>query len=76
MSPTMARWLFIGVIGRLIPLSTEQGQLRAPALMGWSHEMGQGSEQDLAQAIALYCQLAQAWRNAFDFNRVSFLEAG
>ena len=56
----MARWLFIGVIGRLIPLSTEQGQLRALALMGWSHEMGQGSEQDLAQAIALYCQLVQA----------------
>ncbi|MGY3943810.1 tetratricopeptide repeat protein [Aeromonas tecta] len=38
----------------------EQGQPRAQALMGWSHEVGQGSEQDLARAIALYRQSAEA----------------
>lgn len=38
----------------------DQGQPRALALMGWSHEVGQGSEQDLAQAVSLYRQSAQA----------------
>ncbi|BBT80399.1 hypothetical protein WP8S18E11_20650 [Aeromonas veronii] len=38
----------------------EQGQPRAQALMGWSHEVGQGSEQDIHQAISLYRQSAQA----------------
>ena len=38
----------------------EQGQPRAQALMGWSHELGQGSEQDLVQAIRLYRQSAEA----------------
>ncbi|MEG0008113.1 MAG: tetratricopeptide repeat protein [Aeromonas sp.] len=38
----------------------EQGQARAQALMGWSHELGQGSEQDLAEAIVLYRQSAEA----------------
>lgn len=38
----------------------EQGQPRAQALMGWSHEMGQGSEQDMQRAIRLYFQSAQA----------------
>ena len=38
----------------------EQGQPRAQALMGWSHELGQGSEQDLTQALRLYRQSAQA----------------
>jgi len=37
-----------------------QGQPRAQALMGWSHEVGQGSEQDIHQAISLYRQSAQA----------------
>ncbi|MBS4694066.1 sel1 repeat family protein [Aeromonas allosaccharophila] len=41
------------------PLAT-QGQPRAQALMGWSHEVGQGSEQDIHQAISLYRQSAQA----------------
>lgn len=41
------------------PLAT-QGQPRAQALMGWSHELGQGSEQSLTQAIALYRQSAEA----------------
>ncbi|MFQ2319747.1 tetratricopeptide repeat protein [Aeromonas dhakensis] len=41
------------------PLS-DQGQPRAQALMGWSHEMGQGSEQDMERAINLYRQAAQA----------------
>ncbi|WP_160839191.1 MULTISPECIES: tetratricopeptide repeat protein [Aeromonas] len=38
----------------------EQGQPRAQALMGWSHEVGQGSEQDMDRAIRLYRQAAQA----------------
>ncbi|WP_054544941.1 tetratricopeptide repeat protein [Aeromonas dhakensis] len=38
----------------------DQGQPRAQALMGWSHEMGQGSEQDMERAISLYRQAAQA----------------
>ncbi|MBL0525076.1 sel1 repeat family protein [Aeromonas dhakensis] len=38
----------------------DQGQPRAKALMGWSHEMGQGSEQDMERAISLYRQAAQA----------------
>lgn len=38
----------------------EQGQPRAQALMGWSHEVGQGSEQDISRAITLYRQAAQA----------------
>ncbi|WP_111808231.1 tetratricopeptide repeat protein [Aeromonas allosaccharophila] len=38
----------------------KQGQPRAQALMGWSHEVGQGSEQDISQAISLYRQAAQA----------------
>ncbi|RQM70996.1 sel1 repeat family protein [Aeromonas jandaei] len=38
----------------------EQGQPRAQALMGWSHEVGQGSEQDINRAITLYRQSAQA----------------
>lgn len=38
----------------------EQGQPRAQALMGWSHEVGQGSEQDMNRAISLYRQSAQA----------------
>ncbi|MFM5111675.1 tetratricopeptide repeat protein [Aeromonas caviae] len=38
----------------------EQGQPRAQALMGWSHEVGQGSEQDMDCAIRLYRQAAQA----------------
>lgn len=38
----------------------DQGQPRAQALMGWSHEVGQGSEQDIHQAISLYRQSAQA----------------
>ncbi|MCH7372489.1 MULTISPECIES: tetratricopeptide repeat protein [Aeromonas] len=42
-----------------LPLA-EQGQPRAQALMGWSHELGQGSEQDLARAIALYRRSAEA----------------
>ncbi|MBL0465293.1 MULTISPECIES: tetratricopeptide repeat protein [Aeromonas] len=37
-----------------------QGQPRAQALMGWSHEVGQGSEQDIHQAISLYRQSALA----------------
>lgn len=37
-----------------------QGQPRAQALMGWSHEVGQGSEQDIHQAISFYLQSAQA----------------
>ncbi|PKQ80812.1 hypothetical protein AOX56_11280 [Aeromonas sobria] len=37
-----------------------QGQPRAQALMGWSHEVGQGSEQDMNRAITLYRQSAQA----------------
>ncbi|WP_162515523.1 tetratricopeptide repeat protein [Aeromonas sobria] len=37
-----------------------QGQPRAQALMGWSHEAGQGSEQDINLAITLYRQSAQA----------------
>jgi TPR repeat protein len=42
-----------------LPLA-DQGQPRAQALMGWSHEVGQGSEQDIHQAISLYRQSAQA----------------
>ncbi|ELV7508179.1 tetratricopeptide repeat protein [Aeromonas veronii] len=42
-----------------LPLA-EQGQPRAQALMGWSHEVGQGSEQDINRAITLYRQSAQA----------------
>ncbi|MFC5708467.1 tetratricopeptide repeat protein [Aeromonas eucrenophila] len=42
-----------------LPLA-EQGQPRAQALMGWSHELGQGSEQDLVRAIALYRRSAEA----------------
>lgn len=38
----------------------DQGQPRAQALMGWSHEVGQGSEQDMLQAIRLYRQSAEA----------------
>ena len=38
----------------------DQGQPRAQALMGWSHEVGQGSEQDMGLAIALYRQSAEA----------------
>ncbi|MGL6466582.1 tetratricopeptide repeat protein [Aeromonas hydrophila] len=38
----------------------EQGLPRAQALMGWSHEVGQGSEQDISRAITLYRQAAQA----------------
>ncbi len=38
----------------------DQGQPRAQALMGWSHEVGQGSEQDINRAITLYRQSAQA----------------
>ncbi|MFQ1655917.1 tetratricopeptide repeat protein [Aeromonas veronii] len=38
----------------------DQGQPRAQALMGWSHEVGLGSEQDIHQAISLYRQSAQA----------------
>ncbi|TNI26570.1 hypothetical protein CF108_14505 [Aeromonas veronii] len=38
----------------------DQGQPRAQALMGWSHEVGQGSEQDIHQAISLYRQSALA----------------
>lgn len=38
----------------------DQGQPRAQALMGWSHELGQGSEQDMLQAISLYRQSAEA----------------
>ncbi|WP_429067741.1 tetratricopeptide repeat protein [Aeromonas bestiarum] len=38
----------------------EQGQPRAQALMGWSHEVGRGSEQDISRAITLYRQAAQA----------------
>ena len=38
----------------------EQGQPRAQALMGLSHEVGQGSEQDINRAITLYRQSAQA----------------
>lgn len=38
----------------------EQGQPRAQALMGWSHEVGQGSEQDIHQAISFYLQSALA----------------
>ncbi|WP_324040552.1 tetratricopeptide repeat protein [Aeromonas caviae] len=38
----------------------DQGQPRAQALMGWSHEVGQGSEQDMDRAIRLYRQAAQA----------------
>lgn len=38
----------------------DQGQPRAQALMGWSHELGQGSEQDMLQAINLYRQSAEA----------------
>lgn len=38
----------------------EQGLPRAQALMGWSHEVGQGSQQDIHQAISLYRQSAQA----------------
>lgn len=38
----------------------DQGQPRAQALMGWSHELGQGSEQDMLQAIRLYRQSAEA----------------
>ncbi len=38
----------------------EQGQPRAQALMGWSHEVGQGSEQGMDCAIRLYRQAAQA----------------
>ncbi|WAG13151.1 sel1 repeat family protein [Aeromonas dhakensis] len=38
----------------------DQGLPRAQALMGWSHEMGQGSEQDMGRAISLYRQAAQA----------------
>ncbi|MFM4702497.1 tetratricopeptide repeat protein [Aeromonas bivalvium] len=38
----------------------EQGVPRAQALMGWSHELGQGSEQDMDRAINLYRQAAQA----------------
>ncbi|MBP4041312.1 sel1 repeat family protein [Aeromonas sp. SrichE-2G] len=41
------------------PLADE-GQPRAQALMGWSHEVGQGSEQDMGRAIALYRQSAEA----------------
>ena len=41
------------------PLADE-GQPRAQALMGWSHEVGQGSEQDISRAITLYRQAAQA----------------
>ncbi|WP_421314482.1 tetratricopeptide repeat protein [Aeromonas veronii] len=37
-----------------------QGQPRAQALMGWSHEVGQGSEQDINRAITLYRQSALA----------------
>ncbi|WP_042011432.1 tetratricopeptide repeat protein [Aeromonas fluvialis] len=37
-----------------------QGLPRAQALMGWSHEVGQGSEQDINRAILLYRQSAQA----------------
>ncbi|MCJ7976521.1 sel1 repeat family protein [Aeromonas veronii] len=37
----------------------DQGQPRAQALMGWSHEVGQGSEQDINRAITLYRQSAQ-----------------
>ncbi|MBL0519510.1 sel1 repeat family protein [Aeromonas enteropelogenes] len=42
-----------------LPLA-EQGLPRAKALMGWSHEVGQGSEQDMTLAIDLYRQAAQA----------------
>ncbi|MFM1688108.1 tetratricopeptide repeat protein [Aeromonas salmonicida] len=38
----------------------EQGNPRAQALMGWSHEVGQGTAQDMEQAISLYRQSAQA----------------
>ncbi|WP_421189645.1 tetratricopeptide repeat protein [Aeromonas sanarellii] len=38
----------------------DQGEPRAQALMGWSHEVGQGSEQDMGQAIRLYRQSAEA----------------
>ena len=38
----------------------EQGIPRAQALMGWSHEVGQGTAQDMEQAISLYRQSAQA----------------
>ncbi|WP_368199105.1 tetratricopeptide repeat protein [Aeromonas sp. R7-4] len=38
----------------------DQGEPRAQALMGWSHEVGQGSEQDMLQAISLYRQSAEA----------------
>lgn len=38
----------------------EKGQPRAQALMGWSFEVGQGSEQDLERALALYRQSAEA----------------
>ncbi|MFM5581954.1 tetratricopeptide repeat protein [Aeromonas veronii] len=38
----------------------DQGQPRAQALMGWSHEVGQGSEQDISRAITLYRNSALA----------------
>ncbi|MGK4473106.1 tetratricopeptide repeat protein [Aeromonas molluscorum] len=37
----------------------EAGEPRAQALMGWSHELGQGSAPDLAEAIRLYRQAAE-----------------
>jgi uncharacterized protein len=40
-------------------LKAEAGEPRAQALMGWSHELGQGSTADVAEAIRLYRQAAE-----------------